>query len=605
MAKTPAYADAVKETFRSRALRTVLIIDDQFPTYADMLARPDRLAEFSDYDRALDLYNLFKAHGMPCDVENTIGDLANDVERIRKSDLIVLDYHLTPDSTDPTKSIDLIQKLAETKHFNTIVLYTRERDLVGVWLNIACSLRQGWVAPEAVLASNPSALEEWERLLDEGVNLPRPTPTLVAHYLLSGPRGWPPADRAVLQAELQALGVPLPTCTDIITALVHREVRDELKVKRSAHAGLPRAVVGSFETGHPQWLQTGNCFVALLGKVEGEDEGHPTDATRVLDCLDEAFTAWHPNLMQVLISEIQNILELDALATDEAELRDPATLTGLSYYLLNVLDEGTGPDTPEKLAVPLQALIDKIVETLRHKLVADPALQELGNTLLLEELTELNWPVEKKKVYKAAETIARVRGLKTPSKNDSLFALNSFLSTETFRRGHLTTGTIFRNADRSEYWVCASPSCDMVARIPSDFQSWAFNLHPVRAMIAVRLHEEKVAKALASAHHARFAFVNEEIQRAFSTVDGGSQQPVYEVFFAADEGRWQLADDGNKVFTASRVKADGAGPENARRLFEERFVIAGQLRPSYATRILHLVGQHLSRVGLDFITLPE
>jgi len=317
--------------------------------------------------------------------------------------------------------------------------------------------------------------------------------------------------------------------------------------------------------------------------------------------------AWEPNILQVLTSEIQNILELEALATDEEELRDPATHTGLSYYLLDAIEQDSGPDAPEHLATPLQALIDKIVETLRHKLVADPKLRELGTALLVEELRALEWPAPREprsKLYNAAVTMTRARGANKPKKEESMFALNSFLSTERFRRRHLTTGTIFRSVDRREYWVCASPSCDMVARTPSAFQTWARDLHPFRAMVAVRLHEAKMDKALKEAHNGRHAFLHEDEKLAFCVVDNPSSQPVYEFFFAENSGIWNDDDAGNKMFKASRIKPDAKNTET-RALISEDFIIVGQLRPSYAVRILHTVGQHLSRVGLDFISLPE
>jgi hypothetical protein len=377
-------------------------------------------------------------------------------------------------------------------------------------------------------------------------------------------------------------------------------------VPHSARSETIIPVVGSYLAGQPQWLQSRNCFVALLGKVDDSDTGHPADAERVLECLDEAFVAWQPNLIQVLISEIQNILELDALATDEDELRDPATHTGLSYYVLQALDDGADHTLPELLASSLQTLIDKIVETLRHKLVADPMLRELGGKLLSEELRALEWPVPRteKKLFEAATTMTRSRAPKKPDESDSLFALNSFLSTEQFRRAHLTTGTVFKNTSGTEYWICASPSCDMVARMPSPFQTWARALHPLRAMVAVRLQPVKLNQALKSAEQGRHAFLTDGKPLAFSVVDEQTGQPVYEFFFAENAAVWREDELGLKSFSAGRIKNMSKEPYTPE-LVKEKFVIVGQLRPSYATRILHLMGQHLSRVGLDFVSARE
>ncbi len=195
MPETDLFAQAVTDTYRSRALRTVLIIDDQFPTYADLLSETES-ERFTEGERALRLYRLFRSLGMPCDVENSLKEPSEgtfehvDIDHIRKSDLIILDWQLTPGSTDSSKSLYIIRKLADTKHFNTIVLYTREPKLDRVWLDIACSLRGGWADAEELLRENTDAAELWETLVDDA-DLPAPSDEVIAAYILRGVRGLP------------------------------------------------------------------------------------------------------------------------------------------------------------------------------------------------------------------------------------------------------------------------------------------------------------------------------------------------------------------------------------------------------------------------------
>lgn len=59
---------------------------------------------------------------MICDVDN--GSVNFDVDRIRKSDLIIVDYHL--DNNAPDKTLKLLQDLKDSDHLNMIVIYTRE-----------------------------------------------------------------------------------------------------------------------------------------------------------------------------------------------------------------------------------------------------------------------------------------------------------------------------------------------------------------------------------------------------------------------------------------------------------------------------------------------
>src|ERR1700735_4796242 len=109
-----AYEAVVKETFETKPLRTVLMIDDEFPTFAD-LARgetPDTTKRFSQKDRAVALYEAFQRGHMICDVDNAASDVKTD--RLRKSDLIILDYHLGPGQNESDRAIEIIRELSST-----------------------------------------------------------------------------------------------------------------------------------------------------------------------------------------------------------------------------------------------------------------------------------------------------------------------------------------------------------------------------------------------------------------------------------------------------------------------------------------------------------
>ena len=123
-------------------------------------------------------------------------------------------------------------------------------------------------------------------------------------------------------------------------------------------------------------------------------------------------------------------------------------------------------------------------------------------------------------------------------------------------------------------------------------------------MVSVQLHQTRVNRALKEAEYGRYAFVSEPEKLAFCVVEDISSQPVYEFFFAEDSAVWHENEDREKIFRASRIKPSAEDSGN-RTLVSEEFAIVGQLRPSYATRVLAIVGQHLSRIGLDFVSMPD
>ena len=591
-----AYAAAVKETFEVKPLRTVLMIDDEFPTFADLANVEEGKKVFAQTARALALYKGFKSRHMVCDVENEVEDV--EADRLRKSDLVVLDYNLGPIEHDNERAIAIIRKLAGSKHFNTIVVYTADPEQDKVWLEIVASLAGGWPAEPQRL--DEDSIKHWERLSADGKLPDPPREGELAYAGRLELRDLPPAIRRDLQEELKALRVPKESWGPIIKSLLDRAMRRYA----GSHAGADRRRVraGRDHDG-TRWIQSQNCFIAITQKVDLTDDG--ADPAGIMARLGKALLAWRPNLFQILISEIQNILELEALATEDEHLRDPETQTALWFYLLDALGQ-IDLGSPEQAHAPLMSIVDKIVDGIRRKLSSDPELLRLASSALVDEIAQLEWPNGEwpkhgsQALFSDAMTLARPeRGV---SKPDVMFRLNSFLSTERFRRAHITTGTIFSSEDEKRVWVAASPACDLVARAPSEQQLWLSALHPMTAVVAIELEPyTNIDSALSYASQGRYVFLETPAgQRTFRIVSENGQPP-YEILFADNEGR--VRKDGERtVFTASRLLPHGEPP--ARGLVPSTFVVIDQLRGLNATRVLQLAGQHLSRIGLDFLDMP-
>ncbi|MHB8268061.1 response regulator receiver domain [Bradyrhizobium sp.] len=600
-----AYEAVVKDTFETKPLRTVLMIDDEFPTFADLAHGETKETEkrFRQKARAVALYGSFQKRHMICDVENVAADV--QTERFRKSDLIILDYHLGPGANDSDKSIEILRELSGSKHFNTVVVYTAEPDLNKVWLDIIASLSGGWTAPAALTGD---AQQHWERLSDTGTLPGASIEAVMAYAKRRDIRSLPRPVRQAAQGELVGLGVPANACAAIIEAMIHKEMA--LRSGRFATEPLRRAIGDSRDGG--RWVQSGNAFVTITKKDELTDD--PADPAGIMVGLSRALSAWHPNVVQILISEIQNILELDALATEDDHLRDPVTQTALWYYLLDSLgtiDPAGNPD----IKVPLMAIIDKIVEGVRRRLSSDPDLLALASQAVLGELRDTGWTRETwprarhRDMLTAATGLARTNGLTT--NQNTLFRLNSFFSTERFRRAHVTTGTVFYHAKTDQYFVAASPACDLVARRPSADQWWAHSIFPFTPLIAVLLKPKGIDESLAEAENGLHIFLeNATDRKAFRIVAGPGRQPPYEFLMVKNEGRVR-EQDGKIMFEAARlapkvVQEGGvASTSPTERVWtDDTFEVVDQLRGMNATHILQLTGQHLSRIGLDFISAP-
>jgi len=176
--------------------------------------------------------------------------------------------------------------------------------------------------------------------------------------------------------------------------------------------------------------------------------------------------------------------------------------------------------------------------------------------------------------------------------------LNAFLSTERFAKSRITTGTVF--AKDSEYWMVATPACDLTSRVPKTREAWMKSMHPVRTFIAIRLTEVKVRLALSAATEGKHAFIlRDEEPLSLAVFDSTTSSPDTEMFFAIDAGK-VASTDGRTVFKAVQVGQAGAAPTLFAAL---EYTVVGQLRSNYASRVLQVTGAHLSRIGIDFFNL--
>ena len=123
-------------------------------------------------------------------------------------------------------------------------------------------------------------------------------------------------------------------------------------------------------------------------------------------------------------------------------------------------------------------------------------------------------------------------------------------------------------------------------------------------MVAVRLEPyANIEKALKECTTGRFVFLEMPAgeKKVFRLVDDGGA-PSYEFFFAQNRGK--VARDGaRKLFRAGRLIITDMVPSGT--LAIEEFEVVHQLRGLNASRTLHVAGQHLSRIGVDFIAMPK
>lgn len=603
MADADAYQAVVKRTFRERALRSVVMIDDRFPTYGDLL-RPSsddsEAGEVPDSDRALRLYEGFKRRHMTVDVENAADEPTEaEIERFRKSDLIVLDYNLTPRVIDPRRSLHILTRLSESKHLNTVILYTSMENLDDVWINVAATLKRGVRRARDVLSDSDDDMALLAGRFGKGTPIREIVGGLLPAYIAHGPRSLSNDDRQLIAQEMGEDIEPKKRHL-LLRALFDDEIAGRLRKDDQNPFGDARPFIGGCAAGC-RWLHSGTVFVVVVGKrsADGTEDDDGDDPDGLMASLDEALLQWRPNLVQIVLSEVQNVLELEALATADELLRDPELHIGLSLYLLDVAD-GADKTNPESLRPAIEALLDRLLDAVRQRLSSVSHLADEAVQVLAAELAGIEWHGRSQDSIGHAASLAHHGG---PTADASiLFKLNKFLSTERFGMAHLTTGTIVKSIDGDDHWICAAPACDMTLRKPGAHQTWAHAMHPYRMIHALRLVRERaLPSALREATLGGHVFIDcEGVQTAFRVVEKTSRQPIYEPLYLTDTGRVRSGASLNPIVSIARLMHVG---DNSWSLVTGDYEVVGQLRSAYGSRLLQATGHHQSRIGVDFINL--
>jgi len=457
----------------------------------------------------------------------------------------VLDYHLIENDSGP--ALEIVRKLARGEAPNLVVLYTADPSPTSVLISVAAVARGSTAA--ASLTELDSDLED--------LNVPWSEKDVVA--FIHGRRDWVPTFRRAIRDA--GLGDHSPASGEVLLER-HLAGLGAEKVERAET--VEKIAVGE----HLRWFQCGNLFLTVVTK---SDEHNPEEeAERLLAELEKAIIDWAPEWLACLIAASRRTVEVGSFR-DDARLPEPALRGGLLRYVRNAGGEEEAGRRAREIAA-------HVLSRRFHS-----AAEEMG--LLLHQ---------------------RAASYQEPhSENDrnaELLHLNAFLCSEEFRRHHLRVGSVFRREATDEYWVCVTPACDMVPRTRSaEIDPWASELDPVRPMLALRLTIQAGTSALPKAEQGRYLFFRDQskpdsgvvVAAAFNTTTD-DPNPRIEQMFAM--GRAVVVDGRVSVQRCIRE----AGQDSVT-LQTVTCVPACQLRAPYAERLTHVVGGHLSRIGVNFL----
>ncbi len=575
----PGLNDFVIDAFRKNAVRSAILIDENFPNLGDMLEKefPDEppvpVRDFPEGRTAKGLYRALHGEGITCDIANLATDWAGNLSsRIAEADLVVLDLHLKG-GTDATDSIEILRMLAENAKFNLVCIYTNEDQLQHAARMVAGSLRQQSLSQ--LSTDSEVALEEVYAYLKE---IDTPHELLIDAYLLNAKHTGADFGKfdAALTKKFPALRPEKWVVYERIAAHLLGAVYKGLNGTKSH---IP--IQADLAARNP-WIVYENLMLCFANKAL-------TLPVKILEIVDQSLLGWRPGLPRTIIAYLRNTVTRRGLEFRKNFPQDAATQVGWVWHATNA-----PADSPTERHAS-QTLLRRLLTVFQDQVALDDHLADfVRNALALvprhgNQIAQL----AEAKNWVGRESIAKVKD------TDFLHALNSFQSTKSYTEQFVTTGTIMRRVEgHDKQWlVCVEPACDTVpAQAPEDFR-----FMQVRMLELVKCSHDDAEKIARTATQSKYLFVRVDGNREYlSVVNPESGHPKLMNAYVRRES--QIIEEQGR----SMVNILLPNPRLDTPVFETvKYEVIAQLHEPYANRLLHLAGFHLSRIGLDFVEIVE
>ncbi|MBC5852271.1 response regulator receiver domain [Vibrio metschnikovii] len=626
------YRNKIVEAFRDNAIRSVLLIDDEYLPFEKLVSAhtsfQEQLKSISNNPQAgiekvetvyqaklsqlrtmleqasgslmrsevaKGFVSFFHNKKLICDVED--GTEMLDRDKVRKSDLIVLDYYLqnTDVTANPAEfSLKLIDELSESKHMNIVVVYTKE-DLDSVWFEVATTLRGSHENNEADFFSNQALTRAWQNnhtdWEDEWEHIG--SKDIYDKFLKSE------HDIAALTQDLQEVcdekGLESPE-TNHVEWLLEQSIRGYNK---------NNCPISNFEIHgkRKKWLQAGDVFVVFCSKDTGEGEQRrDTTPAEVWDLIQETLIDWYPSFYRVVTSELQNQVEDANLSMEKVLTAGNTEQIAALWGVLRVEDSLREQASKELLNNLLNDVVDKI-QTSSELL---GFIKETANSVD-DDLPEFISFENKVRHQNYLQNIvaSASKNLKIPEekvtkkfRGQVLHAYNEQLSIEKELPDHISTGVILKDTEEDSYYLCIAPSCNTVPKQTTG--EVAKRMTPHRPMRFIRMANvtNKLLDKLKIAHQSDVIFVSDNGERLALGIYESNDVPTIEQGVVVHHDTALIASGETKD-----VQFLMTNPETLLlEVVTRKFKLVAKLRPAFASRYQNYQIQYEARIGVDLVS---
>lgn len=581
------YSDFVERAFID-PIRSVLIVDDDYPTFDEMLA--GQVSELAGQPRAVGkdwqkqpariqkVIQKFRGPGRPLlvDIHDgtnvTIGEDVKIAAHLHQSDLLVLDYQLDRTKEgDGSMAIEILRELMRNDHFNLVVMHTSEK-LDQVFRSTLLALLRpidfGLSAEEREQAKDLFAAAE-----DAGDDeaLARLAAKLGQDQYLAARKYWPGYLRAVAKGD-QPFSAFKAECDKLGWAVPQAKVVARYLLDRLQASLLPVLSSGGDEPltwgeGATKFIYADKLFVAFSAKTDDDD---------VLAELLAALNAWGPPPSRLFLAKMRAEIDEYGVVAQSALMEN-------SYALAHWYRRLLKSDAAVRRSLVVEDL-NRHAEQLLAQII--PRVEGFATALVAAEATACKGDGD--------SWSHKHFGVNLKNESENVRAErehNVFAGSKPPDGWHLTTGHVFTMG--ADYWVCVSPACDTVPKQLGKERVKAFGER--LPFMAVRLNPMKDTKPITDVQTNRHVFLrlDGEVKTfCFNDPSDANSAPHWQMLLAGNRGIFRKGFEF-RVF-GSELKAG--------RLVQRRrnAKVVGQLRYEYALNLVQRLGASLTRIGLDF-----
>ena len=584
------YCEFIEEAF-IHPIRSVLIVDDSYPTYDEVLhaqhllntgGTPDFQKNWRNKPEQIrGTIRKFRENNPPLLVDIHDGmNIGVEAEKkiarhLHQSDLLVLDYELDKEKPeDGTQAIGILRNLMSNDHFNLVVIYT-SKDLDHVFSEV----RRGLASPcSNFLLENEE--EEAEELIQEAEDERQDLSDLIKQSI--GDEQYFHS-RLYSSTYLRTMGLgnqPYTKFFDLAEEtgwnpeqrkLVLRHILDQFEkshLEAMNSEACDDSLVWSTKTSSKaaKWIKSKSVFICFSSK-SGDDD--------LLNQLQVALNDWGPNPSRLFLAKLRAAMDEYGVVAQAQALSSKHALA----YWYNQLLHADQLERRWHVSESISRHSDRLMEAVL------PKVRDFAERLIDAEVKEGT-------IQHRCQDHFKVNLDNDQTRTKAALEHNALVCSRSPEGWHLTTGHIF--SIRDEYWLCLSPACDMV---PSQIPKWREETFGKGLpFMAIRLQQLKSNKVPLDVQSNRYLFLRlkDDVQvHCFNDPSGDASSPHWDTLYAKNAGKFNGEDFRFLVWRTEK----GASKLVLRCHQAE---VVSQLRYEYALNLLHKLGVSLTRIGLGF-----